>query len=86
MADFSAQIIASLDVESFVADSAACSFIDGGSTPPATPIYAQRVWSTGLGVWCSWVGALDSSPAPTTTTPNWTGAAIDYNVTSGRLN
>jgi len=55
----------------------------GGSTPP---VYAQRVWSTGLGAWCSWIGPIDSSPTPAMTTPNWTGSITSYECVSRRLN
>lgn len=84
MADFVAQELPSA-VFPVVADSADATVVaSGGGTVVA--IYAQRVWSTGLGVWCYYTTALDATPASGTTTPNWTGAAVDYNVISRRLN
>lgn len=85
MADFAAQKLPAA-VYSEVADSAAASVVAGGGGSGAAAIYAQRVWSTGLAVWCYFTGALNPTPASVDTTPNWTGSAIDYNVISRRLN
>jgi hypothetical protein len=47
-------------------------------TPTIT--YAQRVWSTGGGVWCYYIGAINATPASTATTPNWVGSAIRHEL------
>lgn len=42
--------------------------------------YAQRVYSSGLSVWCYYVGAINASPLSSQTTPNWTGAITEYQL------
>jgi hypothetical protein len=43
--------------------------------------YYQRVWSTGTAVWCYYTqAAINPTPAPSETTPNWVGSAVDHNV------
>lgn len=81
MADFVAQNQPA-SVISAVADTTQVSIVSAG----VAAIYAQRVWSTGLGVWCYYTTPLNETPASSITTPNWTGTAIDYNVVSRRLN
>lgn len=85
MADFVAQELPAA-VYSETADSVAASVVAGGGSGAAAATYAQRVWSTGLAAWCYFTGALNPTPAPGDTTPNWTGSATDYNVISRRLN
>lgn len=46
-----------------------------------TSSYAQRVFSSGLGVWCYYVQAsINPTPATTDTTPNWTGSITAFEV------
>jgi hypothetical protein len=42
----------------------------------------QRVYSTGLSQWCYYVTADEpnASPAPTLTSPNWTGSISNHQV------
>lgn len=43
-------------------------------TPPE---YYQRVFDTGLGVWCYYTKfSIDPSPLSSETTPNWTGPLL----------
>ncbi len=52
-------------------------------SPPSAPAvqYYQRVWSTGTSVWCYYTqAAINPTPAPSETTPNWVGSAVDHNV------
>lgn len=44
--------------------------------------YYQRVYSSGLGVWCYYTtnGGIDSVPLPAATTPNWTGSIAGYQL------
>jgi hypothetical protein len=43
--------------------------------------YVQRVFSSGLGVWCYYtMTVIDQSPASGDTTPNWTGAITAYEL------
>lgn len=54
----------------------------GGSAPSSG--YAQRVWCPSLGVWCYYTGAINPSPAPSETTPNWT-VSIERPQVLGRI-
>lgn len=44
--------------------------------------YYQRVFSSGLGVWCYYTtqNGINASPLPAATTPNWTGAIAAYEL------
>jgi hypothetical protein len=83
MADYAGQILAPSELQA-TPDSANAQILVSGQVSSA--LYAQRVWSTGLGAWCSWIGPIDSSPTPAMTTPNWTGSITSYECVSRRLN
>lgn len=54
-------------------------FTNGGSA--STTRYAQRVFSSGLGVWCYYIAsAVNPTPLSADTTPNWTGAITAFEV------
>lgn len=63
---------------------------DGIASPSLGAIYAfeeaeiiyQRVWSTGLSAWCYYVtyGQPLATPAPTETSPNWTGSISNHEI------
>lgn len=55
-------------------------FTSGGGSTPVTATYAQRVFSSGLGVWCYYVGAINATPVSGDTTPNWTGSITAWQV------
>lgn len=44
--------------------------------------YYQRVFSSGLGVWCyySTLNGIDPSPVSSATSPNWTGSIAGYQL------
>lgn len=44
--------------------------------------YFQRVYSSGLSLWCyySTIGAIDTTPATTATSPNWTGSISNHQI------
>jgi hypothetical protein len=46
--------------------------------------YFQRVYSSGLSRWCyySTIGFIDSSPASSQTSPNWTGTINNHQIVS----
>jgi hypothetical protein len=46
--------------------------------------YYQRVYSAGLSQWCyfSTVGVINTSPAATATSPNWTGSISNHQIMS----
>lgn len=48
----------------------------------ATVYYLQRVFSSGLGVWCYYTttNAIDPTPLPAATIPNWTGSITGYEL------
>lgn len=69
MADYSGFIV-SETITLATPTSANANILIGATTTQ----YAQRVWSTGLGVWCYYVGPLNPTPLPAQTTPNWTGS------------
>lgn len=50
----------------------------------AAVVYAQRVYSSGLGQWCYFSGPINQSPAPGDTTPNWTGSITAYELLAVR--
>ncbi|MGL4255622.1 MAG: hypothetical protein ACRCSL_04755 [Microbacterium sp.] len=50
----------------------------------AAAVYAQRVYSSGLAAWCYFSGAVNQSPAPGDTTPNWTGSITAYELLARR--
>ena len=53
----------------------------GGTTPPATVNYVQRVFSSGLGVWCYYTQtSINPTPSSGDTTPNWTGAITAFEL------
>ena len=85
MADFVGQVLP-VSLVSAVPTSAAASVFTptGGGSVAAT--YLQRVFSSGLGVWCYYTSVPNYSPVPGATTPNWTGSITAYEIVSGRLN
>lgn len=51
----------------------------GGGTPAVN--YVQRVYSSGLAVWCYYTKtSVDPTPASGETTPNWTGSITAHQV------
>ncbi len=48
----------------------------------ATVNYYQRVFSSGLNVWCYYTttGGVNQSPLSAQTTPNWTGSITGYEL------
>lgn len=63
---------------------------DGISSPSLGAIYAfaetrtiyQRVWSSGLSLWCYYItyGQPLATPAMTETSPNWTGTITSHEI------
>lgn len=82
MADFSGERFTVTDVLFTSPDSTRPGekFTSGGGSTPVTETYAQRVFSSGLGVWCYYTGAIDATPASGDTTPNWTGSITAWQV------
>lgn len=76
MADYSGTIVTQQPVLAGVTD-----FPAGQMINTAGPVqYAQRVYSSGLSVWCYYVGAINASPLSSQTTPNWTGTITAYQL------
>lgn len=52
--------------------------------PFTAATYYQRVYSSGLSQWCyySTIGTIDTTPATTDTSPNWTGSISNHQVLS----
>lgn len=83
MANFNATYLNSPNEELFVQSPAESIYLAPSSVTVAANIrYYQRVWSSGLSVWCYYntLNAVNASPASAATTPNWTGSISDFQV------
>lgn len=79
MADFSGDVVGGPPVTELANLERNGEVLGGGGGPSVQ--YYQRVWSTGTSVWCYYTqAAINPTPAPLETTPNWVGSAVEHNV------
>ncbi len=88
MANFNSTYLGASELNLFAQSPSEAMYIAPSSvTVSANFRYYQRVYSSGLGVWCyySTVNAPNANPDPSTTSPNWTGTISDAQVVATAL-
>ena len=83
MADFNASYSTTPGVSSYVQNPSEAAYLAPSTVTVAANIrYFQRVFSSGLSAWCyySTLNGVNTSPASSATTPNWTGSISNFQV------
>jgi len=83
MANFNASYFTQPGVYSYTQNPSEATYLAPSQVTVAANIrYFQRVFSSGLGLWCyySTLNALNQTPLSAATSPNWTGSISSFQV------